>query len=77
MRRRYEQDPELEAKLDAMNPMGRIGDPRPTSARSRVLASEDSRYFTGNTSSSTAAHINGSPWQPSTWNQEQRDCLEQ
>ena len=78
MRRRYEQDPELEAKLDAMNPMGRIGDPETDIGPVAVfLASEDSRYFTGNTLFvDGGAHINGSPWQPSTWNQEQRDRLE-
>ena len=48
--------PELEAMADAANPMGRVGD---------LLASEGSRYLTGNTLFvDGGGHINGVAWAP-------------
>jgi NAD(P)-dependent dehydrogenase (short-subunit alcohol dehydrogenase family) len=69
LRRRYAQDPELEAELDARNPMGRIGDPETDIAPVAVfLASDDCRYLTGNTLFvDGGSHINGSSWQPASW----------
>jgi NAD(P)-dependent dehydrogenase (short-subunit alcohol dehydrogenase family) len=74
MQKRYEQDPDLEATLDASNPMGRIGDPQTDIGPVAVfLASEDCRYFTGNTLFvDGGSHINGSSWQPAQWNKERR-----
>jgi NAD(P)-dependent dehydrogenase (short-subunit alcohol dehydrogenase family) len=72
MRRRYEQDPALEAQLDASNPMGRVGDPEDDIGPVAVfLASDDARYFTGNTLFvDGGSHINGSSWQPANWAKE-------
>jgi len=58
--------PELEAAADASNPMGRIGDPEADIAPLAVfLASEASRYVTGNTVfADGGSHINGSAWAP-------------
>ncbi len=72
MRRRYEMDPELEAALDASNPTGRVGDPETDIGPVAVfLASDDCRYFTGNTLFvDGGSHINGSSWQPATWAKE-------
>jgi NAD(P)-dependent dehydrogenase (short-subunit alcohol dehydrogenase family) len=69
MKRRYAADPDLEAQLDASNPMGRIGDPEtdigPVAA---FLASDACRYLTGNTLFvDGGSHIGGSSWQPATW----------
>jgi NAD(P)-dependent dehydrogenase (short-subunit alcohol dehydrogenase family) len=69
MLRRYAEDPELEASLDAMNPTGRVGDPEtdigPVAA---FLASDDCRYLTGNTLFvDGGSHIGGGSWQPATW----------
>ncbi len=49
-----------------MNPMGRMGDPEADIAPVALfLASEESRYLTGNTLFvDGGAHINGSPWAP-------------
>jgi NAD(P)-dependent dehydrogenase (short-subunit alcohol dehydrogenase family) len=72
MVRRYEADPDLEAQLDAMNPMGRIGDPETDIGPVAVfLASDDCRYFTGNTLWVDGGnHIGGGSWQPATWAKE-------
>jgi NAD(P)-dependent dehydrogenase (short-subunit alcohol dehydrogenase family) len=69
LRRRYAQDPELEARLDAQNPTGRIGDPETDIGPVAVfLASDDCRYLTGNTLYvDGGSHINGSAWQPADW----------
>jgi NAD(P)-dependent dehydrogenase (short-subunit alcohol dehydrogenase family) len=58
--------PELEAMADAANPMGRMGDPYDEIAPVVVfLASEASRYLTGNTLFvDGGGHINGVPWAP-------------
>jgi NAD(P)-dependent dehydrogenase (short-subunit alcohol dehydrogenase family) len=58
--------PEIEAAADASNPMGRIGDPDTDIAPVAVfLASESSRYLTGNTLfADGGGHINGSSWAP-------------
>jgi NAD(P)-dependent dehydrogenase (short-subunit alcohol dehydrogenase family) len=69
LRRRYAEDPDLEAMLDASNPMGRIGDPETDIGPVAVfLASEGCRYFTGNTLFvDGGSSINGSSWQPADW----------
>lgn len=58
--------PELVAAADAANPMGRIGDCYDDIAPVAVfLASEGSRYLTGNTLFvDGGSHINGSAWAP-------------
>jgi NAD(P)-dependent dehydrogenase (short-subunit alcohol dehydrogenase family) len=58
--------PELEAMADATNPMGRLGDPFVDIAPVAVfLASEASRYLTGNTLFvDGGSHINGVAWAP-------------
>ena len=58
--------PELEAMADAANPMGRMGDPYDDIAPVAVfLASEGSRYLTGNTLFvDGGSHINGVAWAP-------------
>jgi NAD(P)-dependent dehydrogenase (short-subunit alcohol dehydrogenase family) len=58
--------PELEAMADAANPMGRMGDPYEDIAPVAVfLASEGSRYLTGNTLFvDGGSHINGVAWAP-------------
>lgn len=58
--------PELVALADAANPMGRMGDPyHDTSPVAVFLASEGSRYLTGNTLFvDGGAHINGVAWAP-------------
>jgi NAD(P)-dependent dehydrogenase (short-subunit alcohol dehydrogenase family) len=60
------QYPELEAMADAANPMGRMGDPYDDIAPIAVfLASEASRYLTGNTLfADGGSHINGVAWAP-------------
>ena len=62
----FAEHPELELMADAANPMGRLGDPDADIAPVAVfLASEDSRYVTGNTLFvDGGSHINGSPWAP-------------
>lgn len=62
----FAEHPELEQMADAANPMGRLGDPDDDIAPVAVfLASEDSRYVTGNTLFvDGGSHINGSPWAP-------------
>ena len=51
---------------DAANPMGRLGDPELDIAPVAVfLASDDSRYLTGNTLFvDGGSHINGASWAP-------------
>lgn len=58
--------PELEAMADAANPMGRMGDSYEDIAPVAVfLASEGSRYLTGNTLFvDGGSHINGVAWAP-------------
>ena len=58
--------PEIEALADATNPMGRMGDSYEDIAPVAVfLASEASRYLTGNTLfADGGAHINGVAWAP-------------
>ncbi len=65
-RRVMSEHPELEAAADASNPMGRIGDAEEDIAPVAVfLASEGSRYMTGNTLFvDGGSHINGSSWAP-------------
>ncbi len=65
-RRVFAENPELEAVADASNPMGRLGDPKTDIAPVAVfLASDDSRYLTGNTLYvDGGSHINGAPWAP-------------
>ncbi|GAB3743188.1 hypothetical protein GCM10027590_59450 [Nocardiopsis nanhaiensis] len=60
------ENPELEAAAGAANPMGRIGDAYADIAPVAVfLASEDSRYLTGNTLFvDGGSHINGVAWAP-------------
>lgn len=60
------QHPELIPTTDAMNPMGRIGDCYEDIAPVALfLASEDSRYLTGNTLFvDGGSHINGAGWAP-------------
>lgn len=59
-------NPELAATAGASNPMGRMGDPETDIAPVAVfLASEGSRYLTGNTLFvDGGGHINGSSWKP-------------
>ncbi|WP_025292130.1 SDR family oxidoreductase [Sphingomonas sanxanigenens] len=58
--------PENAAAIDAMNPMGRTGDVDADIAPVALfLASEDSRYITGNTLyADGGGHINGVAWAP-------------
>jgi NAD(P)-dependent dehydrogenase (short-subunit alcohol dehydrogenase family) len=65
--RRFKADhPEMAAGMDAMNPMGRIGDVDSDIAPVALfLASDDSRYVTGNTLFvDGGGHINGVAWAP-------------
>ncbi len=59
-------NPDVAAFADAMNPMGRIGDPYLDIAPVALfLASEDCRYLTGNTLFvDGGSHINGVAWAP-------------
>ncbi|MFJ6466486.1 SDR family NAD(P)-dependent oxidoreductase [Streptomyces sp. NPDC091387] len=65
-RRMMSDHPELEQQAEAMNPMGRIGDPdRDIAPVAVFLAGEDARYVTGNTLFvDGGAHINGVAWAP-------------
>ena len=58
--------PELIRNAEAANPMGRMGDPELDIAPVALfLASEDSRYVTGQTMYvDGGSHINGANWQP-------------
>jgi NAD(P)-dependent dehydrogenase (short-subunit alcohol dehydrogenase family) len=59
-------NPDIAAFADAMNPMGRIGDPYLDIAPVALfLAGEDCRYLTGNTLFvDGGSHINGVAWTP-------------
>jgi NAD(P)-dependent dehydrogenase (short-subunit alcohol dehydrogenase family) len=59
-------DPALEKALLAQHPMHRMGDPEDDIGGAALfLASDDSRYVTGNTLFvDGGSHINGSPWAP-------------
>ena len=61
-----EANPQMAAGMAAGNPMGRIGDPLDDIGPVAVfLASDDSRYLTGNTLFvDGGAHINGVQWAP-------------
>jgi NAD(P)-dependent dehydrogenase (short-subunit alcohol dehydrogenase family) len=65
-RRVAKENPGMLDAADAMNPMGRIGDPENDIAPVALfLASEDSRYLTGNTLFvDGGGHINGASWAP-------------
>jgi NAD(P)-dependent dehydrogenase (short-subunit alcohol dehydrogenase family) len=65
-RRLVETNPEIESVADASNPMGRLGDPDTDIAPiASFLASDDSRYLTGNTLFvDGGSHINGVAWAP-------------
>ena len=58
--------PEMFERIDAMLPMGRLGDPEHDIAPVALfLVSDDSRYLTGNTLfADGGSHINGTPWAP-------------
>lgn len=64
--RTKEANPEMAASMAEANPMGRIGDPFDDIAPVAVfLASDDSRYVTGNTLFvDGGSHINGVQWAP-------------
>ncbi len=61
-----ESSPEHAAKLLALNPIGRMGDPEEDiGGVALFLASDDARYVTGNTIyADGGSHINGVPWDP-------------
>ncbi len=58
--------PQMFEKIDAMLPMGRMGDPEQDIAPVALfLSTEDSQYLTGNTLfADGGSHINGTPWAP-------------
>lgn len=58
--------PENAAAMLKLNPMGRMGDPEEDIGSAALfLASDDSRYITGNTLFvDGGSHINGVPWTP-------------
>jgi NAD(P)-dependent dehydrogenase (short-subunit alcohol dehydrogenase family) len=65
--RMFEQmNPKVAAESEGANPMGRLGDPEADIAPvAFFLASEDSRYITGNTLfADGGSHINGAVWVP-------------
>lgn len=66
-RRVVDANPQMAAGMASANPMGRIGDPLEDIGPVAVfLASDDSRYVTGNTMFvDGGAHINGVQWAPS------------
>jgi NAD(P)-dependent dehydrogenase (short-subunit alcohol dehydrogenase family) len=59
-------NPEMAQRIRAMIPLGKLGDPYADIAPAAVfLASEDSRYVTGNTLFvDGGGHVNGVPWDP-------------
>jgi len=61
-----EMNPKVAAESEGANPMGRLGDPETDIAPvAFFLASEDSRYITGNTLfADGGSHINGAVWVP-------------
>ena len=64
LRRRFAENPALEAEFAGSNPMGRIGDPETDVGPAALfLASDDARYVTGNTLFvDGGGHINGMSW---------------
>lgn len=65
-RRIMAQQPGMIERIEAANPMGRMGDPeRDIGGVAAFLASEDARYLTGNTLFvDGGGHINGVAWAP-------------
>ena len=65
-RRMMAQQPGMIERIEAANPMGRMGDPEADIAGVALfLASDDARYITGNTVfADGGAHINGVAWAP-------------
>jgi len=65
-RRLEKTHPEMMARAEAANPMGRMGDPeRDIAPVAAFLASDDARYVTGNTIFvDGGSHINGAVWDP-------------
>lgn len=65
-RRMMAQQPGMIERIEAANPMGRMGDPEADIGGVAVfLASEDARYLTGNTLYvDGGGHINGVAWAP-------------
>ena len=61
-----EMNPQVAAESEGANPMGHLGDPETDIAPvAFFLASEDSRYITGNTLfADGGSHINGALWVP-------------
>jgi NAD(P)-dependent dehydrogenase (short-subunit alcohol dehydrogenase family) len=59
-------NPEMEREVLKGNPMGRMGDPEEDiGGVALFLASDDSRYLTGNTLFvDGGSHINGAAWTP-------------
>lgn len=69
-RRIMSQQPGMIERIEAANPMGRMGDPEADIGGVAVfLASDDARYVTGNTIfADGGAHINGVAWTPELGN---------
>jgi NAD(P)-dependent dehydrogenase (short-subunit alcohol dehydrogenase family) len=65
-RRMMAQQPGMIERIEAVNPMGRMGDPEADIAPVvAFLASDDARYLTGNTLfADGGGHINGVAWAP-------------
>lgn len=65
-RRMMERQPGMIERINAANPMGRMGDPETDIGGAALfLASDDARYVTGNTLFvDGGAHINGVAWAP-------------
>ncbi len=65
-RRMAEMQPGMIDRINAANPMGRLGDPdQDIAGVALFLASDDARYITGNTLfADGGAHINGVAWAP-------------
>ena len=65
-RRMMERQPGMIERIEAANPMGRMGDPETDIGGAALfLASDDARYVTGNTLFvDGGAHINGVAWAP-------------
>jgi|AP95_1055475.scaffolds.fasta_scaffold01975_5 NAD(P)-dependent dehydrogenase (short-subunit alcohol dehydrogenase family) len=61
-----EQNPEMEREILSKHPMGRMGDPEEDIGGAALfLASDDSRYVTGNTLFvDGGGHVNGVDWHP-------------
>ena len=77
--RRFEaNNPDMAAAIAAQNPIGRMGDPEEDIAPViAFLASEDSRYMTGNTIFvDGGGHINGVAWAPTLPEREEEPAQE-